>query len=371
MNEAKRLEELYNYQILDSCPEQKLTDIAMIASSMVDMPISQITFIDKERQWYKVNLGLDASEIPREFAFCQHALNNPKELLIVDDPENDERFKDNPLVKDEPNIRFYAGAPLESENGYVLGTLCVVDTKRRKLNKNQKRSLKLLAKQVMDYLNMRKTLIIQNQNIQIGALKLVKLTNAAPGTIFQLEHNIDNARSFIFLSEGIKKMFPFLNPKKLSREPELLFNHVHKDDQSIIIKTYYRALSELKIWECQFRILRKDGSFRWYYGRAKPEKMENGNIIWSGTFQDIHQSKEYQQALEDISFDISHVLRKPVTNMLSITSLIEEDRINEETLKRYARLINIIAEELDNFTRNLNGIYQEKRLNMKIQKEVN
>lgn len=146
MNEYLRLQELESYHIMDTLPDNELDELVEIAAAILDTPISLISLVDSERQWFKVNKGLEARQTPRQDAFCQHALHNPKEVLVVEDPLTDERFRENPLVLGDPNIRFYAGAPLESPNGQVLGTLCVIDNKPRKISNQQKKLCSSLRK---------------------------------------------------------------------------------------------------------------------------------------------------------------------------------------------------------------------------------
>ena len=126
-------------------------------------------------------------EVRRADSFCQHALARPDELLIIDDPSTDDRFRNNRYVVGEPHIKFYAGAPLTSPSGSVLGTLCVMDSKHHDITDDQKEALKLLADQAMQYLNMRKTLIEQGHFIEHSAEKLKKLTDLVPGVMFQIE----------------------------------------------------------------------------------------------------------------------------------------------------------------------------------------
>ncbi len=154
-NEAKRLEALNKYNILDSLPELSFDDITKLAAHISDTPISLISLVDSERQWFKSKTGLDVNETPRDISFCSHAILEP-DILVVPDTLEDERFSDNPLVAGEQKIRFYAGSPLVTTSGEALGTLCVIDQKPRNLSEVQIDSLRALARQVMDQLELRK-----------------------------------------------------------------------------------------------------------------------------------------------------------------------------------------------------------------------
>ncbi len=156
-NENQRLQAVKSYQILDTLDDdQAYNDITLIASEICQTPISVISIIDENRQWFKAKVGLEAKETSRDVAFCAHAINKADEVLIVPDARDDERFRENPLVTGNPNIVFYAGVPLVDDDGFALGTLCAIDTKPNKLNEQQLRVLKILAKNVTDLLILRK-----------------------------------------------------------------------------------------------------------------------------------------------------------------------------------------------------------------------
>jgi GAF domain-containing protein len=154
-HEARRMDVLRSYDLLDTPPEQSFDDFALIASQVCGTPIAAITLVDEHRQWFKARVGLDVSETPREHAFCAHTIMS-KDLMLVDDATKDPRFAANPLVTGDPNIRFYAGAPLVDNQGFGLGSLCVIDRKPRHLTPEQEKSLAALARQVVAQFEFRR-----------------------------------------------------------------------------------------------------------------------------------------------------------------------------------------------------------------------
>jgi len=155
-DESARLEALRSYAVLDTPPERAFDDLTQLASQLCGTPMSLVSLVDEGRQWFKSHTGLDVTETPREVAFCAHAILQPGELLIVPDAHADERFHDNPLVRQEPHVRFYAGVPLVNPDGHALGTLCVMDHVPRTLDEVQLTALRVLGRQVGTQLELRK-----------------------------------------------------------------------------------------------------------------------------------------------------------------------------------------------------------------------
>lgn len=157
-NETSRLAVLHRYHILDTQAEQSFNDLSTLAAQICQTPIALISFVDETRQWFKARYGLQCEQTERDVSFCAHALLQPDELFIVRDAWEDDRFADNPLVTSPPHVRFYAGAPLVTPDGFVLGTLCVMDQVPHDLSADQQHALKILAQQAMNQLELRRAL---------------------------------------------------------------------------------------------------------------------------------------------------------------------------------------------------------------------
>ncbi|MCA0428420.1 MAG: HAMP domain-containing histidine kinase [Bacteroidetes bacterium] len=174
VDESARIKELEFYEILDTGEEEGFNELVSLASAICGTPISLVSLIDEHRQWFKARIGLEITETPKELAFCKHAIEG-EGLFVVQNALQDDRFKNNPLVTGDPNIRFYAGMPVTSPNGYNLGTLCVIDRIPRELTEQQKFALQVLANQVMRQIENRKYLKkIEEQNLELNRINKQK-----------------------------------------------------------------------------------------------------------------------------------------------------------------------------------------------------
>lgn len=154
-NETKRLKVLWQYEVLDTVPEEVFDDLTELAARICEAPIALISLVDESRQWFKSKFGTTVGETSRDVSFCAHAIRQTG-LFIVPDATKDGRFANNPLVVSDPKIRFYAGAPLITADGHALGTLCVIDKVPRSLRPEQKQALTILARHVVSQLELRR-----------------------------------------------------------------------------------------------------------------------------------------------------------------------------------------------------------------------
>jgi signal transduction histidine kinase/ActR/RegA family two-component response regulator len=164
--EAERLAALRSYEILDTPPEQVYDDIVQLAAQICGAPIATITLVDQARQWFKARTGVANSETPRSISFCAQAIASTNDLFVVPDAGNDPRFSSYQNVTEDPFIRFYAGAPLVTREGWPLGTLCVIDRQPRELSPEQLRALRVLRSHVVDALELRRLASTQRETIR-------------------------------------------------------------------------------------------------------------------------------------------------------------------------------------------------------------
>jgi PAS domain S-box-containing protein len=154
-SESERLESLRSYRLLDSRPEQDFDDLTELAANICGAPISLVSLVDESRQWFKSKVGFAPSETSRNISFCGHAILEDQ-VMVVPDAKRDPRFASNPMVLEEPRVQFYAGAPLVNPQGHALGALCVMDRVPRELTRRQLEALKILSRQVVSQMELRK-----------------------------------------------------------------------------------------------------------------------------------------------------------------------------------------------------------------------
>jgi signal transduction histidine kinase len=201
-NEDDRLAALKSYNILDTAEELDFDELTTLASAICQTPIALVSLVDDKRQWFKSHLGLAAKETPKEQSFCAHAIVGGDDIMIIEDARTDARFMANPLVTGDLSIVFYAGVPLVNEDGFALGSLCVIDHELKKLTDAQITALKILAKQVITKLEVRRKVIILerlNQELRDANVFIQKFASMAA-------HDIKNPISSILLASQALKV---------------------------------------------------------------------------------------------------------------------------------------------------------------------
>ncbi len=216
-DENERLAALSTYRLIDTDPEHDFDELTALASKICETPIALITLIDESRQWFKSAHGVDAKETPREMAFCSHTIVEKDQMMMISDLRKDDRFASNPLVKEDPKVVFYAGVSLVNEDGYPLGTLCVIDHKPKELTPYQLDALAVLARQVLTQMELRR---------KVASLESSNNVLAEANTFIQkfastVAHDIKNPLGSILLtSEALKQRLASTADERVTR----LFN---------------------------------------------------------------------------------------------------------------------------------------------------
>ncbi|WP_282075079.1 PAS domain S-box protein [Maribacter aquivivus] len=300
--DTNRLKTLMSYDIMDTHPEVIYDEITSLAASICDTPTSLISLVDDKRQFFKSHHGLEINGTPLEDSFCKHIIADDVNLLIVEDTHKDVRFRDYNLVKNDPNIGFYAGASLTAENGQRLGTLCVLDYEPKQLQQAQINGLQTLAKQVIQLFELRKSKKIEeDQKIDLeqkGKL-LDNIVNATGIGIW--ERNLIN--DTLTLNEQALSIYG-LNKTTLSEfKTDTWFSLIHKDDLAEVQKKMFDCLSYPSDGcSVQYRMLQKEGDYKWIQDKGKVLQWSDDKKpqLMYGTVQDITEKKNYTTELQRV-----------------------------------------------------------------------
>jgi len=302
-NEKTRQAALDSYQIVGTLPEQIFDDATYIASQICNTPIALVSLVDKDRQWFKSKVGIDADETHRDLSFCGHAINTPHQIFEVQNTKEDKRFSDNPLVAGDLNIGFYAGVPLTNENEMALGTLCVIDQNPKELNEQQKKALKALARDVVYKIEARKRELELEKKSQINTELLKKLEQ----TNFRFQSLIESAPlgivvtdlkgSIIQTNEVLENMLEYSKEEFQKMSVSKLTYSADINKTKLNMKKLIEG--KVKQFTMEKRYVAKDGSLIW--GRISSAFVPDSNghpAYLIGTIENINEEKQVKQELQ-------------------------------------------------------------------------
>ena len=316
-NEAARLQALEKYHILDTPTEQVFDEAVKLAAGISETPMALITLLDRGRQWFKANMGLGLTETARDIAFCAYTIQQ-KEPMIVPDALADPRFVSNPLVTEEPRIRFYAGVPLVTPDGFALGTLCVLDTIPRQLSSEQQDALRSLARQVMAQMQVRRELVEMerseqerswNDEVLRRAALRIPASDAAPDVLMRF----DEDSRFLYVSTSVQDTFgepseAFLGKPVRNALPPLL-----AAEWEVAL---YQTLHLRQYQELEFSFLSPIGE-RFFQTRFVPEFAKGEVTTVLAITRDVTDRRQAQEALRARE-ETYRLLTESMSDMVSL-----------------------------------------------------
>ena len=343
-NEEDRLRALRTLEILDTEAEERFDRLTRLAQGLFKVPISLVSLVESDRQWFKSRQGLDACETPREVSFCAHAVYSRKPLVVPNALE-DERFADNPLVTGPPHIRFYAGAPVAVPSGEVVGTLCVIDREPRELSEQQMTQLRDLADAVEAELARREmhelVQALADREAQLQAIQ-ARWQRAIAGTTDAL-WEWDLSKNEVWYAPRVPKVLGYDHDvERLPTDFPFWLRRVHPEDRKAFRFNLKRQLDEADlVFDVELRLRTADGEYRWFHIRARASRNPQGSTqLVSGSLTDIQrrievmaelraakQRAEESNVLKSEFLNlVSHELRTPLTVVLGYLPMLSDER---------------------------------------------
>ena len=293
-NDEQRVQALRRYKILDTPPEESFNTIARLMADCFDVPIALVSLVDKDRVFFKANVGMPGVRYTdREVSLCSFAILSP-EPTVFDNPLEEPCLLANPLVHGSFGLRFYAGAPLTTSDGFNIGSVCLVDKKERTFSARQQEMLMRFARLVMNEIELRQAVLKQveiEEQLQNANKELQFVTDTMPQLVWAAE---PDGSSFFFNKGWLE--YTGLGFDEVKGHGWI--RSLHPEDRERTIAAWNRAVQTGQHYDVEYRLLRYDGVYRWFIARGTPLRDERGAIVkWYGTTTDIQAQKEAEAAL--------------------------------------------------------------------------
>jgi PAS domain S-box-containing protein len=264
-HEKDRLKALFNYNILDTGPEEEFDNITKLLAFICESPIALISLVDQDRQWVKSSFGFNPKSIPRKVSFCQHTIKG-NDILEISDTLDSPEFRQNPFVANAPNIRFFAGHPLTTPDGYNIGALCVGDSVPKKLSSDQRLALSTLAKHAMSILELRnnnKNLQHEVENLSKEALEKITLELESYKLALDETSGVlitDEKGNIVFVNDETCRKSKYSREELIGKQSTIFDSGYHPPR---FFEELWATILEGNIWKNEIKNLAKDGTFYW------------------------------------------------------------------------------------------------------------
>ena len=335
--EERRLAALHELAVLDTEAEPEFDEIVHLAAAICDAPISVVSLVDKDRQWFKASVGVGCTETPRSLAFCDHTIRQP-DLLIVEDATADSRFDTHPMVTGEEHWRFYAGFPVTSPDGHSVGALCVLDQQPRRLAEAQKTALRLLAGHATSRLELR----LKRQQLE-QALRETEQQRAVAFALQQrfqqfmdnspfLSYMKDSDGCMVYYNQPLATRFHVGMTDMLGKTDDELWS---PDEAAAFRANDLQVLQSGKLQVTLERAVNPDGSSSTWNSYKFPVQDEHGKTLLGGVSVDVTEQLQRQQELEQLHKELqqANLLLQQLASTDALTGLFVR-RVFDDALRQ-------------------------------------
>lgn len=362
--ESYRLDVVKRYRELENTWHEELHEIVLLASEICDTPIALLSIVDEHNEWFISKHGTDVTQTDRSIAFCNQTILH-EDVLVVPDAQKSETFSNNPLVTGEPHIRFYAGANLRTNEGYNVGSLCVIDNKPRELSDRQIRCLQALSKQAIHLMDLTLSLKVANEcmkNMEESEVKLRSVLDSSESYHIlvgkEMEIMAFNKAADDFIKFAVGKGYVV---------GDSILNYTTPASISGTISNFNRAIGGERVYG-ERNVNYYPGIDTWWEISYSPARDSNGEIMGVAfNATDITKRKKDEQRvlvqnerLKEITQIQSHQVRGPLTSILGILNLIKED--GYEATKEYLLLLEKAAMQMDENIRQIVAVNKKAQL---------